>query len=139
MKKLIRATVVTLIVLLAVAGVAYATTLKEIPAKVTITTGAELSVYSDSACSIPMDECDFGAIPKGESSVEKLYVVNTGNAWARFNVEDDCPHGHITTSPTLPIYMSPGSTKELNLTLNINQDAPLGELTGWSITLEEIQ
>jgi len=105
---------------------------RDIPSTVTITEPpalvANLQVYSDRQCTIEVAALDWSSIQKGQSSLQRVYVKNTGEIdYTAVNVVSDLPAstGGVSSSPS-GFALSVGVDQQVDVTLLIDIAAPSG-------------
>jgi hypothetical protein len=89
MQKITRILPLTLaLIALAITVTTYAaiTTTKDVSSTGTITTSANLGVYSDSACTNALSTISWGSVTAGTNATQTIYVKNTGTGTMTLNL-----------------------------------------------------
>jgi hypothetical protein len=88
-----------------------------------ITTSFNLGVYNDSACTLPMNSIDWGALVPGGSTTQTVYLKNIGT-------------GIMTLSFSTDNWTPAGSNSYLSLSWNKEgTQLPIGQAVAATITL----
>jgi len=89
MRKITRILPLTLaLIALAITVTTYAaiTTTKDVSSTGTITTSANLGIYSDSACTNALSTISWGSVTAGTNATQTIYVKNTGTGTMTLNL-----------------------------------------------------
>lgn len=100
---------------------------KNLSSEGSIIVSADLGVYSDSTCQIPITTIDWGSLSPGESVTKTVYIKNTGSGislnlsmspsnWNPANVDN---YMTLTWDPTVPT-LAPGASTAATLTLTVS-------------------
>ena len=113
---------------IAVAGITFAalTANQNVPSSGTITSGPNVSVYSNSACNNPVTSINWGSIEAGGSASQTIYIEDTGGAAMTLSISvsswsPSTASTYITVSWTgQGSQISPGVSGALPVTLTLN-------------------
>lgn len=104
-----------------------------------ITHSANLGVYSDSACTVPLTTIDWGSISPGNTATQTLYVKNTGSisltlSMTASNWSPASANGPLTVtwnreSATL------GAGQSTSATLTLAVSSSITEITSFSVQI----
>lgn len=86
-----------------------------------------LSLYTDSACTIPFQPpVNLGNVEQGKSSSFIVYVKNTGNQALVVTATANTTVGSVSVSPSSSVNLAIGQSAGWTFSLSIPSNAPLG-------------
>ncbi len=137
---IITAAAIILAIALSLNAFAAITTSQNVPSIGTVTTSANLAVYSDSACTQPLSTINWGTLSPGGTTNQTIYVKNTSsglsltlsmttNNWSSTNAS-----GSISvTWNQQGIDLLPGQSAAATLTLIVSSS--IVDVTGFSVNI----
>ena len=134
------AVIILTVAAMAVAGLTIAaiTVNQNVPSSGTITTGPNIGVYSNHACTNPITSINWGSIEAGGNTSQTIYIENTGDTqmapsitvggWSPSNAGT-----YITiTWPTLPAEIQPGASNAVAVTLTLTVSSSITGISSFS-------